>query len=209
MKIIKIVITGGPCAGKTSGLTFLKQELTKMGYKPVFINECATEIILSGLDPKSCKNNLEFERNIISLQIEKEKLYAEYCKTLNYDNIVLICDRGAMDCKSYMTENEFNQALTDLHLNQNSLMHNYDAVFHLVTAAKGAESAYTQSNNQARRENLEEAIDADTRTMNAWNGHPYFKLIDNSTDFVNKMKRLVNEICNFLNLSYNQIPNYC
>jgi len=33
----------------------------------------------------------------------------------------------------------------------------YDAVLHLTTAAKGAESFYTKSNNAARRETIEEA----------------------------------------------------
>ena len=200
MEIKKIVITGGPCAGKTTGMSYLEQELTKMGYKVVFLNESATEIILNGLGLGANKTNLNFERNIIHLQVEKEKIYMEFCQNLPNDKVLLVCDRGIMDCKSYMTDYEFDKALEQLNLDKIQVRDNYDAVFHLVTAAKDAEHAYTNSNNQARKESIEEAIIADEKTMNAWTGHPHFRAIDNSTDFENKMKRLVKEICSFLGL---------
>ena len=38
MGFSKIVITGGPCAGKTTGLSYVERELTKLGYKVVFLN---------------------------------------------------------------------------------------------------------------------------------------------------------------------------
>lgn len=200
MNIQKIVITGGPCAGKTTGLSYLEQKLTQIGYKVVFINESATELILNGLGNKAFATNIDFERNIVQLQVEKEKLYYEFCKNLPYENVLLVCDRGVMDCKCYMTDEEFNQILSELNYNKIHLRDDYDAVFHLVTAAKGAPEAYTKANNLARRENLEEAIESDTKTINCWTGHPHFRVIDNSTDFENKMKRLVKEITAFLGL---------
>jgi len=200
MEIKKIVITGGPCAGKTTGLSYIEQELTKMGYKIVFINESATELILNGLDRGANKTNLDYESNIINLQVKKENLYMEYCKNLPYEKVLLICDRGVMDCKSYMTDYEFDTAINQLGLDKIQVRDNYDAVFHLVTAAKGAEHAYTLKNNQARFESVEQAVKSDTKTMNAWTGHPHFRVIDNSTSFDLKMKRLVIEICSFLGI---------
>ena len=200
MNITKIAITGGPCAGKTTGLSYLEQKLTQIGYKVVIINECATELILNGLDHNSFTKNIDFERNIVQLQVEKERLYYEFCKTLPYENVLLVCDRGVMDCKCYMTDEEFDQILKELNYDKIQLRDNYDAVFHLVTAAKGAPDAYTKANNLARRENLEEAIESDNKTINCWTGHPHFRVIDNSTDFENKMKRLVKEITSFLGL---------
>ena len=61
MNITKIAITGGPCAGKTTGLSYLEQKLTQIGYKVVIINECATELILNGLDHNSFTKNIDFE----------------------------------------------------------------------------------------------------------------------------------------------------
>lgn len=197
-KTTKIVITGGPCGGKTTGLSYLEQQLTKIGYKVVFLNETATEIIMSGILPESTANNLEFEKDIMRLQLEKEKLYEEFCENLPDEKVLLVCDRGLMDCKAYMSEVEYDQALFELNLDEVQLRDNYDAVFHLVTAAKGAEKYYTTANNGARRENLEEAIVADNKTIACWTGHPHFRAIDNSTDFEGKLKKLVREICSFL-----------
>jgi len=195
MQFTKIVITGGPCAGKTTGLSYVERELTKIGYKVIFLNETATEIILSGANNTAFKNNEDFETQIIKLQLEKEKFYEEMCKSVNAEKVILICDRGVMDCKAYTTDEEFSTILNKLNLEEIQLRANYDAVFHLVTAAKGAEEFYTKANNAARRENLEEARLADDKTMQCWMGHPHFRAIDNSTNFENKMKRLVKEIC--------------
>jgi len=195
MTFYKIVITGGPCAGKTTGLSFVERELTKIGYKVVFLNETATEIILNGAGFSSYSSNQDFETQIVKLQLAKEKIYEEMCHDMPYEKIILICDRGVMDCKAYMTEQEFENVLNKLNLEEIQLRDNYDAVFHLVTAAKGAEEFYTKANNQARRENIDEARLADDKTINCWTGHPHFRAIDNSTDFEHKMKRLVKEIC--------------
>lgn len=198
MKITKIVITGGPCAGKTTGLSYIEHELSKIGYKVVFLNESATEIILSGLNRGAFENNYDFEKNIISLQLAKEKLYEEYCQNLPDENVVLICDRGIMDCKSYMSDEEFKRILKEFNLEEVQLRDTYDAVFHLTTAAKGAEKAYTTSNNRARFETLEQAIKSDDNTIHSWTGHPHLRVIDNSTSFEDKLKRLVKEILMFL-----------
>lgn len=198
MEFHKIVITGGPCGGKTTGLSYIEQGLTKYGYKVIFLNESATEIINSNLNYTAYNDNYLFEKNIIKLQLEKERLYEEACKALPNERVVLICDRGVMDCKSYTDQADFDRILSELNTNEVELRDNYDAVFHLVTAAKGAEEFYTLANNTARRESLEEAKLADDRTMNCWIGHPHFRSIDNSTPFDQKIKRLLNEITAFL-----------
>lgn len=78
------------------------------------------------------------------------------------------------------------------------LRDNYDAVFHLVTAAKGAEEFYTTANNSARTETVEEAAALDDKLLSAWTGHPHLRVIDNTFSFEDKMKRLVAEITSFL-----------
>ena len=78
------------------------------------------------------------------------------------------------------------------------LRDNYDAVFHLVTAAKGAEEFYTTANNSARTETVEEAAALDDKLISAWTGHPHLRVIDNSSNFENKMKRLIAEVSSFL-----------
>ena len=47
-------------------------------------------------------------------------------------------------------------------------------------------------------ESKEEAAKVDDKLINAWTGHPHFRVIDNSSNFEDKMKRLLTEISHFL-----------
>ena len=114
------------------------------------------------------------------------------------DRILIVCDRAAMDNCAYMTEQEFGWVLKQMQTNKVAMRDQYNAVFHLVTAAKGAEKYYTLENNQARTETVEEAAALDDKLISAWTGHPHFRIIDNSTGFEEKMLRLIREITAFL-----------
>ena len=50
-KIYKIVLTGGPCAGKTTLISRINQIFTLKGYRIFTVNEVATELINNGLRP--------------------------------------------------------------------------------------------------------------------------------------------------------------
>ena len=117
---------------------------------------------------------------------------------MDNENILIVCDRGTLDNKAYMKPEEFDEALSFLKTIEVELRDNYDAVFHLVTAAKGAEEFYTTENNSARTETVEQAVALDDKTVTAWTGHPHLRVIDNSCSFEDKMKKLVAEISSFL-----------
>lgn len=198
-QITKIVITGGPCAGKTTGMSWIQNAFTELGYSVIFIPETATELISGGVTPWTLESNLDYQLCQMRLQIEKEKVFEEAAtKIFNSDKVLIVCDRGTIDNKAYMTDYEFKNALCTLGLNETELRDNYDAVFHLVTAAKGAEEFYTLSNNQARTETVEEAAEMDDKLISAWTGHPHFRVIDNTKGFEKKMKHLIKEISSFL-----------
>ena len=192
-KITKIVLTGGPCAGKTTAMNWIQNNFVKQGYKVIFIPETATELITSGFAPWDTRTNVDFQEILINLQLEKERIYEEAAKKLPNDKILLVCDRGIMDNKAYMSKKEFNTLLKNNNLNEIKLRDSYDAVFHLVTAAKGAKEYYNLD-NEARTETIEEASRLDDALIAAWTGHPHLRIIDNSSDFEEKMKRLMREI---------------
>ena len=196
--ITKIVLTGGPCAGKTTAMSKIQAHFTNKGYAVIFVPEAATELINAGLGANSYTSMGDFENAITKLQIAREKIYLESAKSIKNNKILIVCDRGSLDAKAYISQIEFNKILNSLNLNEVELRDNYDAVFHLVTAAKGAEKFYTNENNAARRETLEEARIADDNTIAAWTGHPHFRVIDNSSNFEDKMQRLIEEISGFL-----------
>lgn len=69
-----------------------------------------------------------------------------------YEKILIVCDRGVLDSEAFLSELEFQFLMKEIGVNEIELRDNYDAVFHLVSAAKGAEQFYTLENNKARSE---------------------------------------------------------
>lgn len=195
--INKIVITGGPCAGKSTALSWIQNAFTQKGYTVFFVGESATELINSGINFEVCKNTINFQTTLMSLQREKEKIYYELAKKLD-NKVLIVCDRGMLDSKAYVSSLEFQCLLNTLEANEIELRDNYDAIFHLVTAAKGAEEFYTLENNAARKESVKEAALIDDKIISAWTGHPHLRVIDNSTNFEGKIQRLISEISSFL-----------
>lgn len=198
MDITKIVITGGPCAGKSTAMSRLQDFFEQLGYAVLFIHETATELISGGVAPWTCGTNIDYQKVQLKLQLEKEKAFEEAAGTMKKEKILIVCDRGALDNKAYMPAQVFLSVLDEIGTNEVELRDNYDAVFHLVTAAKGAEEYYTTANNASRTETPKQAAALDDKIINAWTGHPHFRVVDNSSDFDNKIKRLIAEIASFL-----------
>lgn len=198
MHIRKIVVTGGPCGGKTTALSRIQRDLSHLGYTVLIVPETATALISGGVAPWTCGTNEEYQKCQMRLQLEKERVFEQAARTMEGKKIVIVCDRGELDNKAYMTEEEFARVLGYLGVSEAELRDSYDAVFHLVTAAKGAEEFYTLDNNGARYESVEEAAALDDKFIEAWTGHPHLRVIDNRGDFEGKMRRLMREITYFL-----------
>ena len=196
-KIVKIVLTGGPCAGKTTAMSWIQNNFSKQGYKVMFIPETATELISGGLAPWDLSTSYDYQKMVFLNQIVKEDTFLESAKKMGNDKILIVCDRGLMDNKAYMNLEEYRRVLEDYGLSKSKIMDRYDAVFHLVSAAKGAEKYYNLD-NEARTETVEEAAALDDKLISSWTGHPHLRIIDNSTDFEMKMKKLIKEISNVL-----------
>lgn len=198
-RIYSIVLTGGPCSGKTTALSILEQELSNRGYYVLIVPETASELISTGIRPFG--NSLEilpFQRTLLEKQLHKEALYLKVANLLTAEKIVIIHDRGIIDIKSYITNDQFKYLLADFNLNEVLARDRYDAVFHLVTAANGAEDFYTLSNNASRTETPEKARELDQIGISNWTGHPHFRIIDNRTNFNLKMQKLLCEVYSFL-----------
>lgn len=204
--IKEIVLTGGPCAGKTTALAKIEEDLTEKGYKVFVVAESATELIKSGLSPAS-KNGVglyEFQKLLLIYQIQKEELYKKIAKEFPHDKKVIIYDRGILDNKTYVSEDEFKKILEyvssylNINLTEAEIINRYDMVIHLVTSAEGNAKNYTLENNKARSESVEEAIKLDKRSLECWTVHPNLEIIDNYEKFEEKTDAVLNTIYNFL-----------
>ena len=201
--IKRIVLTGGPCAGKTTILSKIEQALSEIGYKVFIVRESATELIGGGITPhENGVGIFNFQKLILLYQYQKEELYNKAINESKDENIVIIYDRGILDNKAYISDLEFDMILEDLSLeigrkiDEMDLVSRYDMVIHLVTSA--GNRGYSLENNKARYESENEAILLDRRTMNSWIMHNNLHIIDSTDDFNIKVNKVLSLIHNCL-----------
>ena len=185
MGSVKVVITGGPCAGKTSAMDVLRAELARRGVAARLVPEAATDLILSGVAPWTCASMLEFQTQVIRLQLERE------AAAFAGGAALVVCDRGVCDSHAYLSDADYGRALAANGLSARDALARYDAVFHLESVAKASPGAYTRANNSARFEDAHEAAAADDRTLAAWAAHPRVRVIANEASFERKAANLV------------------
>lgn len=201
--MLKIVLTGGPCAGKTQILSRLTQVLEGRGYKVITVPEAATHLILNGICPSASISMDDFQNFVIDAQIANEQVFESAAQYYDESKLIFFYDRGIVDGCAYTDKDTvFAKLLANRNMTFADAYNRYDAVLHLVTAANGAEKFYQWNdpnstdvgNNAARSESPEEARIKDEKTLNAWIGHPHLRVFDNSTDFDGKIQRVIREV---------------
>ncbi|MBQ8892185.1 MAG: ATP-binding protein [Bacilli bacterium] len=197
-----IVLTGGPCAGKTTTIASVKEYLEKLGYHVLLLNECATELINGGIRPfgSGAIPVFDFQNEILNLQLYKEKRYLDIIKKLPDDTkCIILSDRGIMDSKAYLGQELFSSLLELNNLKEEELGEEYDLVIHMVTVATDIKNKYNTTTNTARFEDADEAIDLDKRTSDAWSKHKNVKVIEATAiidEKIEKVKAVINEFLN-------------
>lgn len=195
-KITRIVLTGGPAAGKTTLISRILKEFKKEdGWKVITIPETATELISGfGLGPfPDCMSMEEFQYFVVGDQLHKEELALKGAETVPQDKVLIIYDRAIFDDRAYINQEQFDKTLAAFNKKGEDILAGYDAVLHLVSCAKGAEFAYDYG-NEARYETAEVAREKDDLTLQAWSVHPNLFVIDNSIDFEDKINRAIAQI---------------
>ena len=205
-EIKKIVLTGGPCAGKTTALVKITEYFSGFGYKVFNVPEVPTIYSTAGWNYLTPNRDLYYqgERAILETQLAFEDQFmrlAEVCTK----PVLIVCDRGTMDISAYIKPEEWEEITAMAGTSTNALMERYDAVLHLVSAADGAEQYYTTATNatryeQAKKEGLRIARELDKKVIKAWTGHPHLRVINNHLDFENKLNRVLNEISKVVGL---------
>ena len=201
-EITKIVLTGGPCAGKTTAMVRIIEHFTGLGYQVFTLPEIPTLCIQAGVNYLTDDRDYHYqaEKATLQMQLHMEERFMEVARKCGKPTLI-VCDRGTMDISTYLPEETWQALMDDLGTNTIQLRDSrYDAVLHLVSAANGAEEFYTTENNAARSEDVETARWLDVKLISAWNGHPHLRIIDNRQDFEKKLRAVINEISNVLGL---------
>lgn len=191
----RIVLTGGPCGGKTTALAKIREKLESLGYNVLIVPEIATIVIPNAaLDMQNLTEMqvFQFQREMLSLQDAFEASFLRLSTMMKPS--VIIHDRGLMDPCAFLSPEMWQALLNTRAGGVQAHRDMYDAVIHIRTAAHGAEKFYTLDNNAARTETPEQARAIDDRILKAWTGTPHLRVVDNDSNFDDKVQRILNEV---------------
>mmetsp|Transcript_12386 Transcript_12386/g.29410 ORF Transcript_12386/g.29410 Transcript_12386/m.29410 type:complete len:405 (+) Transcript_12386:208-1422(+) len=204
--LFKFILTGGPCGGKTTAIARLSTFLKERGFEVIACAEVYTILASNGMSFDFYSTDgmdIVIQNSVLDVQLSLEDSLEKVLKARGKP-AVLLCDRGPMDGKAYLSDEKWKTILNERGVTEADLRDKrYNAVFHMVTAADGASAFYTLENNQARTETPEQAVDLDRRTQRCWLGHAHMYVLDNSTDFESKLQRLVNIVSGLVGLPTN------
>lgn len=170
----RLVLTGGPGAGKTAVLELIRQSFCEH----VRVLPEAAGIIFGGGFPREddheCKRAAQ--RAIFYVQRELERAGDSHNPT------IVLCDRGTLDGLAYWpgSVDEFWSSLGTTLAEQ---LTRYDAVIHLRTPS--SEDGYNRQ-NPLRTESAVMAGEIDGRIQQAWQEHPRRFVVESTSDFLDK-----------------------
>jgi hypothetical protein len=200
--IPRIVLTGGPCGGKTSTVRYIQERLPKFNITPIVVPELATLLFNSGVKWLDVRNNesraFQFQANMIRQQIVNEDIFHSFAYLLPGKK-VLVCDRGTIDNMVYARDEWHEDILCQVG-SLGYLKRRYDAIIHLNSLAHG--EGYVLD-NEARYETQEEAVNMDNRTFDMWNRGPevFHERIPHNETLETKMEKVVEFIVNIMDRS--------
>lgn len=186
----RVVLTGGPGAGKTALLELIRQSFCSH----VKVLPEAAGVVFGGGFPReddpACRRAAQ--RAIFYVQRELEVTGD------SHNPAIVLCDRGTVDGLAYWPgpPDEFWSSIgTTLDVE----LARYDAVIHLRTPA--AERGYNHQ-NPLRTESAAAAADIDSRMLRAWERHSRRFVVESAAEFLDKAARA-------LEILRGELPDCC
>ena len=169
----RIVLTGGPGAGKTAVLELIRQAFCAH----VHVLPEAASILFGGGVPRGDAPELQraAQRAIFHTQRELETA-ADLTAAA-----VVLCDRGTVDASAYWPGPD--DFWTAVGTTLDDQLRRYHAVLHLRTPS--ADRGYDHS-NPLRIETAAQAAAIDEKILRAWARHPRRFVVDAMSDFLGK-----------------------
>lgn len=171
----RIVLTGGPCSGKSSVMEALKKEFRDVLH---CIPEVAT-IVIEHVGAKPPVDDVlamkTFQRTIYRVQLGFEKVSNK--QALRDNRRALLLDRGTVDGAAYM-----ERGIEDLeNVCRTTVAEEYARYRGVICLDVPPEDVYeaNKDNNPARYETYAQAVATGERLRQVWQGHPNFIRIGN------------------------------
>jgi len=173
----RIVVTGGPGAGKTTALDLFQREFQS---SVKIVPEAATVLFQSGIVREQTRDRMkELQHSIFKLQVNLEDIFHSL-----YPERLLICDRGTLDGLAYWPNGErdfLDTCGTSIEIE----LARYDAVIFFQSGAAAGDDL--KSNNPYRSEDAASALLLDEKLRHVWQRHPNFHYIPSSQSFMSKI----------------------
>jgi nicotinamide riboside kinase len=181
----RIVLTGGPCAGKTT----LTEVIARVFANRVAVVPEAASLLFSGGFPRwpepECRRSSQ--RAIYRVQLELEADFSA-----RYPQRVLVLDRGTVDGAAYWPDGP-EAYFAALGTSLATELARYDRVIYLESADREAYEA-SRTKNLNRRETWEEAMALDALTLEQWRRHAALKVVRNRRSFSDKILEVMGTI---------------
>jgi predicted ATPase len=185
----RIVLTGGPGAGKTAVLEMLRNEICQH----VLITKEAAGILFAGGFPRGYEpvKRRAAQRAIYHVQLELEAMLEDA------NAAAILFDRAVVDGSAYWPgPGDFWR---EVGMTREQAISRYDAVIHM--RSPDGPNGYGHQ-NPLRTETAAEARVIDERILDAWRGHPNRMVVEAMPNFLAKAERA-------LALIRTQIPTCC
>ncbi len=185
----RVVLTGGPGAGKTAVLELARRSLCEH----VHVLPEAAGIVFGGGFPRNGGAGVHraAQRAIYHVQRELESLADDA------NAAVVLCDRGTVDGGAYWPGP--GDLWTSVGSTLREELARYDSVIHLKTPNS---RAWYSRQNPLRQESLAEAAAIDARIEELWAAHPRRFVVDASRRFLDKAAQT-------LEILLDEVPECC
>lgn len=173
----RIVLTGGPGAGKTAVLELVRQAFCQH----VRVLPEAASLVFGGGFPRGelLESRRAAQRAIFHVQRELER------EAEAHGPAIVLCDRGTVDGLAYWP-GDADQLWSEVASDEARELTRYAAVIHLATPA--LEYGYNHQ-NPLRVESPTTAAEIDARIRHAWRHHPKRHVVESSVEFLDKVAR--------------------
>ncbi len=201
--IHKVVLTGGPCAGKTSCLRALR---THFGEQIITVPETATLLLDSGFPPPSHPRIRTFQdewiRSFQGAILSIQQTLEETCErlALNCGARLIVCDRGVLDGAAYWPGGR-QAFLHHFGLSVEDCFARYHGVLHLQSLAESHPHLYGSENNAIRYECVTDALGVERAARAAWEGHPRRIVLPAEEELQTKITRVLEYVQELLAIS--------
>lgn len=186
----RIVLTGGPGAGKTAVLEMVRRSMCE---HVVVLPESAS-IVFSGGFPRDDHDECLRAAQRAIFHVQRE---LEVTGNVHGDAIVL-CDRGTIDGLAYWP-GPIEDFWATTGAEWDTELARYDVVIHLRTPSPA--QGYNHA-NPVRTESASAAAAIDERILHVWERHPRRYVVESSGDFLDKATRA-------LTLLRGELPECC